>query len=98
MSRIGVPEPALNKYLDNVPAVLKKNLRLPDARKYADAISSAGGIVNIQEMEKISERKISVDKIKKAYRQDFTICTNCGFKQKNGDFCIRCGFKIEPGP
>ena len=55
MVKLGVSYTDLDKYIKNTPVVLKRDLRLADARKYADAIIYAGGLVNIQETGEFPE-------------------------------------------
>ncbi|RLJ04660.1 MAG: hypothetical protein DRP14_03025 [Candidatus Aenigmatarchaeota archaeon] len=49
MAKLGVSGSALDKYIERAPVVLKRDLSLEEARKYAEAIINAGGFVNIQE-------------------------------------------------
>jgi len=95
MAKLGVPGPTLDKYMDKVPVVLKRDLTLADARRYAETIINAGGIVTIQETGKFSETESPAEKKHITFAQDFVVCPNCGFKQNRKDSCVRCGFDLS---
>lgn len=95
MAKLGVSDITLDKYIKKAPIVLKRDLSLGDARRYAEAIINAGGLVNIQETGEIPETKSSAEKISISSNEDFVICPNCGFKQKKEDFCVRCGWILS---
>ena len=69
-----------------------------DARRYAEAIIDAGGLVNIQETGEFAETKSSTEKGGTSPDQDFALCPNCGFKQKKENSCVRCGFDLTSSP
>jgi len=98
MSKLGVSDSTLDKYTKNAPVVLKRDLRLEDARRYAEAIINAGGLINIQGTGEFPETESSPEKISISSNQDFVICPNCGFKQKKEDFCVRCDFDLNSSP
>lgn len=95
MARLGVPGPTLDKYLEKAPVVLKRELTLADARRYAETIINAGGIVTIQETGEFNETIPSAERKDITFRQDFVICPNCGFKQNRKDSCVRCSFDLS---
>ena len=95
MAKLGVYGSMLDKYIEKAPVVLKRNLRLEEARKYSDAIINAGGFVNIQETGEFPN-KSSFEKKSIYSKEDFIICPNCGFKQEKRDFCARCDFDLNP--
>ena len=97
MAQLGISSSALDKYIKNAPAVLKKNLTLPAARKYAEVIINAGGLVNIQETGKFSKIEPLNNK-KGVSNHDLMVCPNCGFKQTNTNYCIRCGVELNYHP
>jgi len=97
MAKLGVSGSILDKYIERAPEVLKRDLRLEEARKYADAIINAGGFVNIQETGEFPN-KSSVEQKSLPSKEDFIICPNCGFKQKKNNFCAKCGFDLNPSP
>ena len=94
MARLGISSSALDKYIKNAPVVIKKNLTLPDARKYAEVIINAGGLVNIQETGKFSKIDPFNEK-KNISNRDLMVCPNCGFKQTKTNYCIRCGIEVK---
>lgn len=98
MAKLGVPRPALDKYIEKAPVVLKRDLGLADARRYAETIINAGGLVNIQETGEFLEAEPSPQKQNIPFNEDFVICPNCGFKQKKADCCMRCGFDLKSSP
>ncbi len=95
MARLGVSDSALDKYMKKVPAVLKRDLSLADARRYAETIINAGGLVNIQETGEFPETESPAETINTSSSQDLAICPNCGFKQKKEDLCGRCGWSLS---
>jgi hypothetical protein len=96
MAKLGVAYDTLDKYIRKAPIVLKRDLDLADARRYADAIINAGGLVNIQETGEFPETPSTADTRPSANNPDFVLCPNCGFKQKKEDSCVRCGFDLNP--
>jgi len=94
MAKLGVSGPTLDKYIERAPVVLKRDLSLEEARKYAEAIINAGGFVNIQETGEFPD-KFSVEQKSILSTEDFILCPNCGFKQKKNDCCVRCGFDLN---
>lgn len=93
MARLGISSSALDTYIKNAPIVIKKNLTLPEARKYAEVIIDAGGLVNIQETGKFSDIHPS-NKKKAIPKIDLMVCPHCGFKQIKAKHCIRCGIEL----
>ena len=94
MAKLGVSGSTLDKYIERAPVVLKRDLSLEEARKYAEAIINAGGFVNIQETGEFPD-KFSVEQKSIPSIVDFVLCPNCGFKQKKKDCCVRCGFDLN---
>lgn len=94
MAKLGVYSSTLDKYIEKTPVVLKRDLSLEEARRYAEAIINAGGFVNIQETGEFPD-KSSVEQKSIPSKEDFILCPNCGFKQKKEDFCVRCGFDLN---
>ena len=97
MAKLGVSGSALEKYIKKAPVVLKRDLSLEEARKYAEAIIDAGGFVNIQETGEFPD-SFSVEQKTIPSIEDFILCPNCGFKQKKRDCCVRCGFDLHSSP
>lgn len=94
MARLGVSGFVLDKYIERAPVVLKRDLSLEEARKYAEAIIDAGGFVNIQETGEFPDT-VPVEQKSIPSTQDFILCPNCGFKQEKKDCCVRCGFDLN---
>ena len=95
MAKFGVPAYVLDKYVNHAPAVVKRDLRLQDARKYAEIILNAGGLVNIQEIGEFSDILISQKNKATVSSDDFIVCNNCGFKQRKRNSCVRCGANLK---
>ncbi len=95
MAKLGVAYDTLDKYIRKAPIVLKRDLDLADARRYADAIINAGGVVNIQETGEFPEAPSNADNRPNAPDPDYVLCPNCGFKQKKEEYCVRCGFNLN---
>jgi hypothetical protein len=98
MARLGVSGSVLNDYIEKAPVVLVRDLSLADARRYAEAIIDAGGLVTIQETGEFPKEMLSHAKASVPSQEDFMICHNCGLKQKRGDRCARCGFDLHAPP
>ena len=94
MAKFGVPAYVLDKYVNHAPAVVKRDLRLQDARKYAEVILNAGGLVNIQEAGEFSDVFVP-NKKERVSTHDFVVCNNCGFKQSKRKYCARCGANLK---
>jgi len=98
MARLGVSGSTLEDYMKKVPVVLRRELELADARKYAEAIISAGALVHIQETGDFPETAPPHERICPPSKEEFLICHNCGLKQKKGNYCVKCGFDLNPPP
>ncbi|HUU41789.1 MAG TPA: hypothetical protein VMW42_12705 [Desulfatiglandales bacterium] len=95
MAKLGVSGNTLNKYIEKAPIVLKRDLSLEEARRYAEAIIDAGGLVNIQETGE-SPNKPHLEQRIVPPSLNFSFCPNCGFKQEKSNCCVRCGFDLTP--
>jgi hypothetical protein len=98
MAKLGVSGPVLENYIKKAPVVLRRDLSLADARRYAEAIINAGGLVHIQETGEFPDIRPSYRKMSASPHEDFMVCHTCGFKQKRGDRCVRCGFELSSSP
>jgi len=98
MVQLGVSGSVLKRYLEKAPVVLVRDLSLANARRYAEAIINAGGLVSIQETGEFPETRPSRGKPDIAFPEDFMICQNCGLKQKRSERCVRCGFDVTSDP
>lgn len=95
MVRLGVPAETVEKIVQKAPVILKEDMTLGSARRYADAVQEAGGRVTIQEYGNFEgsgriNRPVSI-----ASFRDFTMCPECGFKQPKVEICVKCGFKLK---
>ena len=92
MSRLGLSPEQIRQVIDRAPVILKNDLPLKYARKYADAVQQAGGRVNIQEngfFEKEMEpRPLNIEPL-----ESFVMCPECGHKQHRESLCEKCGFR-----
>ncbi|MFZ7112591.1 MAG: hypothetical protein ACOWYE_12985 [Desulfatiglandales bacterium] len=97
MARLGVSTPVVEQMLKSAPIVLKTDMALSEAQKYAAAVQKAGGLVRIQN-NGLSGRKTTgagrhpiIEPL-----ESFTMCPQCGFKQLRAAACMKCGFLLEP--
>jgi hypothetical protein len=93
MSRLGISPMEVEKIIKEAPFILKEDLPMAIARRYADDIMLAGGNVNIQEhgfIEDDLEKKTGPLKIEPL--ESFTMCPQCGQKQLKAEQCVKCGF------
>jgi hypothetical protein len=97
MLRLGAPAEIVAKMIEKTPVILKGDLTLGDARKYADAVQDAGGRVSIQEHGDFEESGHMNAAIYIAPFNEFTMCPECGLKQTKGEACERCGFRFKTG-
>jgi hypothetical protein len=95
MLMLGVSEDISNEIIKKAPVILKQDLSLKDARKYADAVYQAGGRVTIQVEKKREEAYEKVTLSCMATLKNFTMCPQCGYKQLNTGTCVKCGFLFE---
>jgi hypothetical protein len=93
MSRLGMSPTEVERIIKEAPVILKEDLNIGIARRYADEIMQAGGNVNIQEygiVEDDPEKKTGSLKIEPL--ESFTMCPQCGQKQLKAEQCVKCGF------
>jgi hypothetical protein len=95
MARLGVPCTMVDQIITKAPVVLKADLALGEARHYADAVQHAGGKVTIQEHGTFGEplrltRTTGIEPF-----ESFTMCPECGFKQRKAATCVKCGFAFD---
>ena len=95
MIHLGAPAEIVAKMFEKTPVILKGDLTLGGARRYADAVQEAGGRVTIQEHGHFEESERKNAAINIAPFNEFTMCPECGLKQPKGDACKRCGFRFE---
>ena len=95
MVRLGAPAEIVDKMFEKIPVILKGDLTLGDARRYADAVQDAGGRVTIQEHGYFEESGRMNAVVSIAPFNEFTMCPECGLKQPKGEACERCGFRFK---
>ncbi len=96
MAKLGVSARTIDRMIQSAPIILKENMPLAKAGRYARAIQEAGGEVGILaqdvfEESKRPERCFSIEPL-----ESFTMCPECGFKQLRAEACVKCGFLFEP--
>ena len=94
MTKLGVDVAIVDRIVRKAPVILKGDMTLGDARKYADAVSHAGGRVNIQEHGLFDEPMRSSRPLDIKSLGKFIMCPECGYKQLKGALCERCGFLL----
>ncbi|MCP4683657.1 MAG: hypothetical protein GY864_15105 [Desulfobacterales bacterium] len=95
MVRLGVAPEIIDKMVEKPPVILKGDLTMEAARRYADAVQEAGGSVAIQEDGRFQESRHINHSVSVASLEDFTMCPECGFKQQKGEVCVKCGFRLK---
>ena len=95
MSKLGVSPVVSGSVVKKAPVILKEDLSGDVARKYADAVQSAGGKVNIikYSCSEKDENKKSIFTIEPM--ENFTMCPQCGYKQLKAGFCSKCGLALS---
>jgi len=97
MARLGVQLDALARMLSEAPIIMKGDLTLWAARRYADAVQQAGGKVRIEESGFFDDSRRINRSVHIASFKEFTMCPECGFKQQKGETCIKCGYPFVRG-
>lgn len=97
MARLGVQLDAVDRMLSNAPIIMKGELTLGAARRYADAVQEAGGKVRIEECGSFDDSRRISRSVHIALFKEFTMCPECGFKQQKGEKCVKCGYPIRAG-
>ena len=97
MASLCVPAETVDKMITGAPIILRGDLTLGDARRYADAVQDAGGRVTIQEHGYFDESRRMNTSVSIASFQEFTMCPECGLKQMKGEACVKCGFRFDNG-
>ncbi|MBN1850075.1 MAG: hypothetical protein JW932_15995 [Deltaproteobacteria bacterium] len=94
MASLGVSQEMADYIVLKAPIILKEKMSLEYARRYADAIYYAGGIVRIQENGTISDLRNPDHSPRIPTLENFIMCPECGLKQFKAAFCKRCGFTL----
>jgi ribosomal protein L37E len=95
MSRLGMSPAEVERIIMEAPVILKEDMTIGIARRYADDIMQAGGKVNIEEngfFEDNSEKKTGSLKFEPL--ESFTMCPRCGHKQLKSEQCVKCGLTL----
>jgi hypothetical protein len=98
MRGLGTPSDVVDGLLGRAPVVVKSDLTLGDARRWAEQIQQAGGRVTIQEDGLQEDRSRCRHLFSFAGLSAFTVCPVCGLKQLRRAGCERCGTRLEPVP
>ena len=92
ISTLGVSTSAVDAMINKAPVVLKESESLEYARKYATAITRAGGRASISTFNAID--KEHDDCINIPTMSSFTQCPQCGHRQTKKELCERCSFAL----
>ena len=96
MSRLGMSPTEVERIIIDAPVILKEDMTIGIARRYADDIMQAGGKVNIEEygfFKDDPEKKTRPLKFEPL--ESFTMCPQCGHKQLKAEQCVKCGFVLS---
>lgn len=92
ISSLGVSCSAAEEMIEKAPVVLKENESLDFLKKYAAAITGAGGNVSIYTSP---DNSGTSDKYRDIPTMaSFTQCPQCGFRQLKEDKCVKCGLSL----
>jgi hypothetical protein len=94
MSRLGVDSVTVSRILQKAPVIMKSNMPLDEARRYAGAVHRAGGMVRIKE-EGQNENEEACPSKKIIALENFIMCPRCGYKQLKEPSCKRCGLPFD---
>lgn len=91
MSMLGVYPEVMEEIINKVPVILKEGKSFEYLKRYAKAISDAGGRVDIRsyEIENSDDDIINIEPLK-----NFTVCPQCGYKQLKKNACEKCGYLL----
>ncbi len=95
ISMLGVSPDHADKILKKAPVVLKEDKSLEYIRKYAKAITGAGGNVSIRSF--IYSKPEEKNTFTIPGMSAFTQCSRCGHRQPKKVRCVRCGLHFN-GP
>lgn len=91
MSRLGINHATAVRIIQKAPVILKADMTLDEARRYAEAVNRAGAVVRIKEDGDFGTGRTDPS-IKIMTFENFVMCPRCGYKQLRGPGCNRCGF------
>jgi len=92
ISLLGVSPEAAEEILKKTPVVLKEAESLDYIKKYARAITSAGGNVNIYSSD--STGHLGSHPLTIPGMSSFTQCPQCGHRQPKKELCVKCGHTL----
>ena len=92
ISSLGISLEKAEKMIKKAPVVLKENESLDYLKKYAAAITGAGGWVRIYTCPVKSSAEGEADIPAMA---NFMQCPQCGFKQLKEEGCVKCGMDFS---
>ncbi|RLB84575.1 MAG: hypothetical protein DRH15_04570 [Deltaproteobacteria bacterium] len=92
MARKGVKQALVEQMLKEAPIIIKQNLTLEAARKYADSLSEMGARITILDQlpQDSSERRNKAP----TPMSHFVLCPRCGLVQQGNHVCARCGLDL----
>ena len=97
MSRLGVSMAVSEMIIEKAPVILKEGMTFSSARRYADAVQQAGGLVKLMEQGFFIASETFHDPFQIEPLENFTMCPQCGYKQLKAETCVKCGFFINGG-
>ena len=92
MIQKGVRAELVDQMLREAPIIVKHNLSLAVARKYADMLCAMGAKITILEQDPDGQGKGL--KGQPAPMSSFLPCPRCGLVQQDSGTCPRCGFDL----
>lgn len=95
ISRLGITPDSAELLIKKSPITLKEDMRLKDARRYADAVQQAGGRVKIQAHGFFTDDQVNVTVPNIEPLENFIMCPQCGHKQLKKEICVRCGLTFK---
>lgn len=95
MSRLGVTLDKAELIIKKAPVILKGDMRLRDAKRYADAVHQAGGRVKIHAHGLFTDDEVTVTASNIEPLENFIMCPQCGHKQLKRETCVRCGLILN---
>lgn len=93
VSLLGVSPETVDAMIKKAPVVLKESKSLEYAKKYAAAVTRAGGKTSISLFNAID--KEHADCINIPAMSSFTQCPQCGHRQSKKELCERCSFAFK---
>ncbi len=89
---LGVSLEVSEEIINRAPVTLKVDASLEYLKKYAKAVSDAGGRVNIRPLKAGNSHD---DIINIEPFENFTLCSRCGHKQLKKKVCVKCGYPLK---